>query len=485
MKNIFKSLFFLLIFFFSSLSISEDETIIDFSKSEYGEELSAGDGTTLIKTKNSFSLPLKNIPAERKIDFFVGNGFFKRIWVSSPASTTASDGLGPLFNSKTCQSCHLKDGRGHPPKSNWPDDTAVSMVFHLSVPPKNNNEKKLLEEVKLKSIPDPIYGSQLRDFSIQGIHSEGKVFIEYEDRVVEFKNGMKVNLKKPIYSIINLNYGDLQPDIQISARVAQPMIGLGLIEAIKHKDILANVDEKDLDNDGISGKLNIVWDYQKHEKTFGRFGWKATNPNILQQSADAFNNDMGLSTTIFKEPDNCTKKQIICKSLPNGNSFKHNNVEVSNEQLKLINYYASHLAVPKRRNVNKKEVLLGKKIFFNSGCASCHTQKFKTGNHYSKALSNQVIFPYSDFLLHDMGVELADKVKEYQAEGHEWRTQPLWGLGLTKTVNGHTNLLHDGRARNILEAILWHGGEAEKSKQKVLNLSQEDLDNLLEFLNSL
>ena len=162
MKNIFKSLFFLLIFFFSSLSISEDETIIDFSKSEYGEELSAGDGTTLIKTKNSFSLPLKNIPAERKIDFFVGNGFFKRIWVSSPASTTASDGLGPLFNSKTCQSCHLKDGRGHPPKSNWPDDTAVSMVFHLSVPPKNNNALGGEDAVE-----NPLYLPVLTEFMVE------------------------------------------------------------------------------------------------------------------------------------------------------------------------------------------------------------------------------------------------------------------------------------------------------------------------------
>ena len=482
------SLILFFFIFFSNLALAETSSYleIDFTQAEEYEKFSGGKGTVKAENKNAFSLPMKNIKLEKKIDFFVGNGLFKRIWVSSPASTEASDGLGPLFNSRACQRCHLKDGRGHPPKANAPGDNAVSMVLHLSIPPQTSGEIDLLNSLRIKAIPEPIYGAQLSDFSIQGILAEGEIFIDYEYIPIAFDNGMIITLNKPIYSIVNTNYGELHAETRISARVAQPMIGLGLIQSIDPKDILVNADEKDLNSDFISGKANYVWDYELNKPSLGLFGWKATQPNIRQQAADAFNNDMGLSTTLFPEGDNCTSNQSECKELPNGNTERHDNVEISNEQLSLIEFYASHLAVPIRRNHDEPNVLKGKKIFYQSGCVSCHTPKYETiENAYTQALSSQLIWPYSDFLLHDMGPGLADKNKEYLAEGNEWRTQPLWGIGLTEKVNGHSNLLHDGRANNIIEAILWHGGEAEDSKNEVLKLTIDELDQLIDFIESL
>ena len=459
---------------------------IDFTASEKNEELSGGSGSVKARNKNAFSLPMKNIAKEKKIDFLIGNGLFKRMWIPFSLSQVSSDGLGPLFNAKSCQSCHIKDGRGHPPLANNLDEDAISMSLHLSIPPENSDEINLLYALKSKAIPDPIYGSQLSDFSIDGVLSEGNIFIEYDYIPVIFNNGKVVILSKPKYSIINTKYGKLHSDIRISARVAQPMIGLGLIESIDHKDILAKIKDSELDADKISGKANYVWDYEEKKISLGLFGWKATQPSVRQQAADALHNDMGLSTTLFIEGDNCTVNQTQCKDLPNGNTKRYNDVEVSDHQLDLIEFYSTHLAVPERRNYNDPNVLEGKKIFFKSGCTSCHTPKFKTiENKYSRALSNQIIRPYSDFLLHDMGPGLADENTEFLADGSEWRTQPLWGIGLTKEVSGHTNFLHDGRAKNILEAILWHGGEAERSKNKILKLSKIEINQLIDFIESL
>ena len=344
----------------------------------------------------------------------------------------------------------------------------------------------MLDQLKIKSIPDPNYGSQLSDFAITGVKPEGNVMIEYEYFPILFDNGEIINLRKPIYSISNLNYGNLHPEINISARIAQPLIGLGLIESIKLDDILAYEDPDDLDGDGISGKANRLFDSKENRFLIGRFGWKASQPSLLSQTFDATYNDMGLSSTYTSKMNNCTEIQIECQKLISGNSETYDGVEVSNEQLDLMVFYQRHLSPPGRRNINNPNVLAGKKIFFNSGCNSCHVQKYTTKKTTkSLALSDQLIWPYSDFLLHDMGDELGDNLNEYKASGNEWRTPPLWGIGLAKNVNGQINLLHDGRAKSILEAILWHGGEAKKSQQKVLNLSKVEVDQLIEFLESL
>jgi CxxC motif-containing protein (DUF1111 family) len=195
---------------------------------------------------------------------------------------------------------------------------------------------------------------------------------------------------------------------------------------------------------------------------------------------------MGLSNTFSSKLNNCSEAQTSCQSMATGNSIEYDGVEVSNEQIDLMVFYQKHLSPPGRRNVNDPEVLKGKKIFFESGCSSCHVQKYITSiDEKNPSLSEQLIWPYSDFLLHDMGKDLADNLSEYNATGAEWRTPPLWGIGLTKSVSGQTHFLHDGRARNILEAILWHGGEAEDSKKKILKLSLVEVEYLLKFIKSL
>ena len=461
----------------------------DFSKPEPGEDKPGGGATSRGSTDNAnaFSLSSGNMGFRRELDFKIGNSIFRRLWVSAPASTDASDGLGPLFNSRGCQNCHLKDGRGHPPlASDVPDDTG-SMLIRLSVPPKTDAEKALLASGKVNAIPDPVYGGQLQDFSIQGFEPEGKAKIAYEEKEVTLGDGETVRLRAPTYEIAQLGYGPMSADIMLSPRVAPPMIGLGLLEAVPEEQILANADPDDADGDGISGKPNRVWSDLHEKMMLGRFGWKASVPTIAEQAADAFSGDIGISTRLHPSgAGECTEKQTLCMNAPSGNSPKYQNVEVGDELFNLVTFYSQNLAVPKRRNPDDPEVLKGKALFYQTGCATCHQPKFVTGEVPDQPhLSNQLIYPYTDMLLHDMGDGLADNRPDGQASGTEWRTSPLWGIGLTETVNGHTLFLHDGRARNLTEAILWHGGEAQSARDAFAALSKDDRDRLLAFVNSL
>ena len=440
-------------------------------------DVKSGGGTSVKKDgANAFSLPAGNLPMSKRLDFSVGNSFFRNPWVQAPASTDARDGLGPLFNTNGCQNCHIKDGRGHPPEEG--DIHAVSMLVRLSIPAMTPEQKKAF--IKDGVIPEPTYGGQLQDFALQDQTPEGTIEISYTDVPVTFADGTVVTLRKPDLSITNLGYGEMHPDTQMSARVAPPMIGLGLLESIPDETLKAWADEQAKNGDGISGKVNVVWDVRANDFAIGRFGWKAGQPNLMQQNAAAFNGDVGLTSNLFPN-ENCTSKQTICNDLPNGGS-----PEVSDNILDFVEFYSQHLAVPIRRNVDKPEVKLGQELFAKVGCDSCHKTNVKTGNREGlPALSNQTIHPYSDMLLHDMGPGLADNRPEYLANGQEWRTQPLWGIGYTKEVNDHTYFLHDGRARNLMEAVLWHGGEAEMAKQKVLKFNQKEREALIAFLNSL
>ena len=485
-----KYLNYLVTIFFSTLLIStflsKSNADQNYSVAETDEAYSGGLGTVFTENKNSYSLPLKNLNTDNRIDFFVGNSLFRREWLPPSKINIAKDGLGPFFNANSCVACHINDGRGHPPTTSWPGDNAISLVVALSIPPQNDTERDLLNQLRLKSIPEPNYGSQLSDFATNNVPSEGKIMIEYEYFPIAFENGTIINLRQPKFSISNLNYGTIHSQLNISARIAQPLIGLGLIESIKLEDILTLEDPLDLDTDGISGKANRLINNKTGEVLIGRFGWKASQPTLLSQTIDATYHDMGLSNTQTSSSNNCTKIQKKCLVALNGNSKEYDNVEISEKQLDLMVFYQQHLSPPGRRDVNHPGVLAGKKIFFNSGCNSCHVQKYKTkeiGNN--EALSNQIIWPYSDFLLHDMGEGLSDNVNEYSASGSEWRTPPLWGVGLAENVNGAINLLHDGRARSLLEAILWHGGEAKSSQEHILKLSKLEVEQLIKFLESL
>jgi CxxC motif-containing protein (DUF1111 family) len=461
----------------------------DFSKLEPGEAKPGGGATSRgsTDTANALSLSSGNMDFKDELSFKVGNGIFRKTWVSAPSSTDASDGLGPLFNSRGCQNCHLKDGRGHPPLSSDVPDTTGSMLVRLSVPPTTDEEKTELASHRVNAIPDPTYGGQLQDFAIQGFKAEGKLKIDYTEQLVTLAGGETVSLRKPHYEIVDLGYGPLSPGIMISPRVAPQMIGLGLLEAVPEKQILANADPDDANHDGISGRPNRVWSRENDKVMLGRFGWKASVPTISQQAAEAFNGDIGISTTMIPHASgDCTEKEPDCLNAPNGNSPQYQNVEVGDELFKLVVFYSRNLAVPARRNPGDPEVLKGKALLYKIGCVSCHRPKFMTGDTPGQPhLSHQLIYPYTDMLLHDMGEGLADNRPDGAASGTEWRTAPLWGIGLTKTVSGHTLLLHDGRARNVTEAILWHGGEAKPARDAFANLSRDDRDRLLAFVNSL
>ena len=461
----------------------------DFTKLEPGEQAPGGGATSRgsTSTANAFSLSSGNMDFKRELDFKIGNAIFRKTWISAPSSIDASDGLGPLFNSRACQNCHLKDGRGHPPFSSDVPDDSGSMLVRLSVPAATEEEKDRIAAHSVNSLPDPTYGGQLQDFAIQGFAAEGKLNIDYTEREVKLADGEVVKLRAPSYRLTDLAYGPISPDVMISPRVAPPMIGLGLLEAVPEEQILANADADDASKDGVSGKPNRVFSREHDQVMLGRFGWKAGVPTIAQQAAEAFAGDIGLSTTMMPFPSgDCTETEKTCLGAPNGNSPKYQNVEVGDELFNLVTFYAQNLAVPARRKPDSPEVLKGKELFYTVGCASCHQPKFVTGEVPGQPhLSHQLIWPYTDMLLHDMGEGLADGRPEGAATGSEWRTPPLWGIGLTETVSGHTLFLHDGRARNLTEAILWHGGEADAARDKFAALSKADRDALLAFVNSL
>lgn len=464
---------------FLALGLSACDDAPRFTKAEPGEARSGGAATVRKTDQNAFSLPSANLPPSRRVDFSVGNSFFRSPWVIAPSTTTARDGLGPLFNTNACQNCHIKDGRGHPPT---PDATnAVSMLVRLSIPD-SPAYAKVIEQVGV--VPEPVYGGQFQDMAVPGVVPEGKVRVEYTPVPIRFKDGTEVELRKPVLQFTQLGYGPMHPDTRFSARVAPPMIGLGLLEAIPEDAILANAAAQAKENNGIKGRVNRVWDDELQKTVAGRFGWKAGQPNLNQQNVHAFSGDMGLTTSL-RPFDDCTDAQTACKQAPNGNG-PDGEPEVSDNILRLVLFYTRNLAVPARRGVNDEQVLAGKNLFFQAGCQSCHTPQYTTAaNAAEPELANQVIRPYSDLLLHDMGDGLADNRTEFQASGRDWRTPPLWGIGLTQAVSGHTQFLHDGRARNLLEAVLWHGGEAQQAQQQVLSFNAEQRAALLAFLNSL
>ena len=457
----------------------------DFSKAEPYERRPAG-AATVFKPLNrdAFSHPSANMSFKRERDFRIGNGIFRKVWVSSPSSTTSSDGLGPLFNARACQRCHLKDGRGHPPAAG---ERAETMFLRLSIPPQSAAQRAALREHRQTVTPEPTYGGQLQNFSIQGVLAEGAMTIAYDETPVMLADGEVASLRAPTYGVSGLQYGPLHPEAMLSPRVAPPVIGMGLLEAIADADILSGADPDDRDGDGISGRANLVWSDEHGKPMLGRFGWKAGQPSVLQQSAGAFRGDVGISTPLYPRPDgDCTAAQETCRAAPHGGASAQNTVEASAALFDLLTFYTRNLGVPARRDIGEAQVLAGKRLFYDANCIGCHRPKFVTRrDSIGEEQSFQLIWPYTDLLLHDMGAGLADDRLEGEAIGREWRTPPLWGIGLTETVSGHTFFLHDGRARNLLEAILWHGGEAQAAKERVVAMTGEERAALLAFLRSL
>jgi CxxC motif-containing protein (DUF1111 family) len=324
-----------------------------------------------------------------------------------------------------------------------------------------------------------VYGGQLQDRAIGDVPAEGLIAIEHEEISGEYGDGEAYTLRAPRYRIDQPAFGDLPDDLRMSPRVAPAMIGMGLLEAIPEARLQELADPDDADGDGISGKINRVWDVAQQAEAVGRFGWKAEQPSVAQQSAGAFNGDMGITTALFPQ-QNCTDSQPECEGAASGGD-----PEISDDLFAKVALYARALAVPVRRAVDDADVLRGKQVFAELGCDGCHVARHETADAALEELSGQTIWPYTDLLLHDMGDALSDQRPSFRAEGNEWRTPPLWGVGLIPKVNGHDRLLHDGRARGVAEAVLWHGGEAEQSAQAFRQLKREDRAALVRFVESL
>lgn len=430
---------------------------------------SGGEGTSFRRPDvDAYSHPATNLSSAGELDFRVGNGLFRRNWVSSPSSSATADGLGPLFNERSCQSCHIKDGRGLPPE--LPEVSSATLRLQNLSP---ENEAGAFDG-------DPIYGQQLNTRAIQGVFPEGELHVVYEEIAYNYPDGSTVKLRRPSVKPIHLGYGNLAEGSNFSLRQAPPVFGLGLLEAIPEGTLLSASDPNDIDGDGVSGRANMI------DGKVGRFGWKAQSSSLKDQTSKAFQLDLGISTSAFPHHfGDCTPAQSNCLTQLHGGDDQFNTNEVSDEMVDLITQYLSSLAVPARRISAEPIDSQGEQLFSIVGCASCHTPKQQTGSSYNPANSDQTIWPYSDLLLHDMGDELADLVSEGGASGREWRTPPLWGIGLTKVVNPKATFLHDGRARTLEEAILWHGGEAERSRLEFADLSEEERRSIIAFLESL
>ncbi len=436
---------------------------------EPGEELAGGETTVFDAGTHAFMLSARNLDDVHQSPFFVGNSFFNKNWVIAPSSTTARDGLGPTFNARSCSGCHFKDGRGRPPLTD--DEPLLSMLVRLSVPGEGPNGEPLGE---------PNYGGQLQGDAIPGVPIEARVQITWAEIAGTYADGETYSLRRPTISFADLAYGPMADDVLTSARVAPQMVGLGLLEALDEATILEFADADDEDGDGISGRPNYVWDPLTGTTVLGRFGWKANQPGLRQQNAGAFLGDLGITSSVHAQ-QNCPASQAECLTAITGGD-----PEIDDDLLDDITTYTRLLAVPARREVDDLEVLAGREQFHALGCADCHVPMLRTGTLDGfPEVSNQTIWPYTDLLLHDMGEGLADERPDFEADGNEWRTPPLWGIGLFSVVNDHTFYLHDGRARNLAEAVLWHGGEADAAKQAFVEADATERAALLRFLESL
>lgn len=392
-----------------------------------GEERPGGATTVANASREAFGFPAANVTGPRVDRFFVGNAFFKTNWVAAPASTEGRDGLGPLFNAPSCSACHLRDGRGAP--------TGAALLFRIST---------------AEGAPHPAYGDQVQPFGVLGVKGEPSPRVAYEEVPGAYGDGAPYSLRRPAYELEGL---------RISPRIAPSVFGVGLLETIPEARILGLAKRN-------GGRPNAVPHVRAGGTSIGRFGWKANQPSVEQQIAAAFLGDIGITSPLFPEPGRPP--------------------EINEEKLEAVTFYMKMLAVPARRRPRDPEVRRGRSLFAAAGCASCHAPRHVTGDDPRfPELSRQTIFPYTDLLLHDMGPGLADGRPDHRASGSEWRTPPLWGLGLVETVNGHTFLLHDGRARNAAEAVLWHGGEAEGARESFRKMKAADRAALLAFVNDL
>jgi CxxC motif-containing protein (DUF1111 family) len=430
---------------------------------------SGGQTTVDNRSSKGFGQPAPNL-SKAELDLHIeGDRAFEATFITPPAPVNA--GLGPLFNNASCVACHIGDGRGMP--------TQGSLLVRVSLPPNQNqphHDGSLFETRSGKSVaeasvslgnatPVPSLGTQIQDRAVFGVTPKAEVEIEWKEKTGAYGDGTVYELRSPHLNITLPNGKPLPSNILTSLRLPPPVFGRGLLEAIPESAMVELAQAQARRKDGISGKLNHVWDVRQKKLVVGRFGLKANNPNLFQQNAAAYVNDMGVTNPLFPE--------------------KNGAQEIDLKTLKAITFYTQTLAVPGRTQIADPMVKRGETLFTQANCAVCHIGALKTGTHPVKAIAYQPIHPYTDLLLHDMGEGLADERPDFEATGTEWRTPPLWGLGLTQAVLPYSGYLHDGRARTLEESILWHGGEAEQSKEMFRKMVKPDRAALIQFLSSL
>lgn len=437
-----------------------------------------GAATIFDSGPNAFGFPAPELtPTERRA-FAVGNSFFKQNWIAAPASTTGRDGLGPLFNARSCSSCHQKDGRSRPPADGEPERHGLLLRIGVR---RDGGEGGA-------DLPHPRYGAQLQDAAIRGAAPEARHAITLRTIAGAYGDGTPFELVAPGYAVIDLADGPLDGDdvpgkVVLSPRTAPQLIGLGLLEAIPAESILALADPDDGDGDGISGRPNLLRG-PDGDTVLGRFGWKATQPDVRSQTAAAFVNDMGITSRL--EPQEALtpaqrRRLGLATAAPAGDA-----IDIADHAFERVVFYTRVLAVPAQRDAGSPLVAAGRERFVAFGCARCHVPAHRTGAvDVHAAFADQTIFPYTDLLLHDLGEGLADGKRDGDAGPTEWRTPPLWGVGLVPVVNGHSRYLHDGRARDLAEAVLWHGGEAAAARERFRTAPAADRAALLAFLQSL
>jgi CxxC motif-containing protein (DUF1111 family) len=425
----------------------------------FGRAYLGGATTVFDSTESAFSNPAPNLDGTSLRVHDAGDVAFETTF-------DETNGGGPLFHNTSCESCHLDDGRGRPP---GPGEVLETMLFRVSIPGTN----------PLTGGPKPAsgFGDQLQVRAIPGFTPEGDVAFAYMEQPGRYADGTPYSLRAPTYTIIN-PWTPLPSPLMMSPRVAPVVFGLGLLEAIPNNVLQLLSDPSDRNHDGISGRVNLVFDAATQRRAVGRFGLKSNAPNLVQQAAGAYNGDMGVTTNLFSH-ESCEGQFAKPECGPHA-------AEVNDSILHAVSFYTRTLGVPARRGLTDGIALRGEVLFFAAQCTSCHVPILATGVLPGvRAVSNQIIRPFTDMLLHDMGPALADNRPDFLASGSEWRTPPLWGIGLVETVNQHTNFLHDGRARNLEEAVLWHGGEAFTAREKFRRMSASNRAALLRFLSTL
>lgn len=438
--------------------------------------LSAGSFTVLLTDRTAYSEPAPVLNRKQREIFMAGRSVFQRQWASIK-SLNGDWGLGPTFVADRCVGCHINAGRGHPPTDNG--EQLLSMLVRVSLAGSD-------EHGGPKSHPN--YGDQLQNRSLDGrnvdlahdgypVPHEADLYLDWEEHTVTLADGETVSLRRPKLRIENPAFGPLE-GVMTSLRVAQPLVGMGFLDAVPEQTILALARAQRAQ--GVNGRPNYVWDDIGKRGALGRYGWKANVPNLAQQVAAAALGDMGVISNLYPK-QNCPAVQTVCANMLPGNF-----PELVDMEIEALVLWLRGLAVPAPRNVSDAQVQRGAELFERARCSVCHVPELKTAEFPElPPLSNQTFHAYTDMLLHDMGDGLADGRPDFQAGPRDWRTPALWGLGLSETVTGQSTLLHDGRARNVTEAVLWHGGEATMSRDAFAAMTRQQRDALVAFVESI